>query len=628
MKTVALNIMAAVLFAAALTSCGKESGDGKLLESITYYDPEFQEFEYEKFEYDEQNRIVKMYNEAFLSRGGEKIYSTTTITYNSDNLVTAKKVYSDNSGSTKEFVVKGNTITVGKDTLTIKNGYIVSLKNDSEVESYEYKDGNLMNNSTTTRGFYYSYDRYANRKSPFSNSNTPKWLLQYLVKPYYASKKDVDGINGTGSVFEHRYERKYDREGFPVKFMRGCSTSDPNCQKIRFIYHGETQNATAKTETDFKTDLIYFTYADGEFFNKYNEYNEYVPYEKDSYPYKFAFISNTPVKDFSWLSLGIKYNDDGKVVYAKDGSTVYEFLKEVTIPHDELVPEKPLVVSWADAGTMPVFGFSYRDKDGQKKYFAGLAGNYGKDPKEYKGPAFIVSQFTPQETKLLKCDANAGGNSGVKLLESITDENGNAKTKYKYDRQNRIVKICRFDGTETITYAGNLVTVERVSSDNGIDIKEYVKEKYVKNRNTITVDTIAFTINEDGYIVKEDNGSTTYQYKDGNLIEKKFVSIYNDAGDDNGDVNSYGYDDEKSPFSNSNTPKWLLQRLREYAYASKNNVLTSNYEDYITGGDMLSGSYSYKYEYDSDGFPTKQTEEWYSEGNEDTTITRFTYIGK
>jgi hypothetical protein len=57
---------------------------------------------------------------------------------------------------------------------------------------------------------------------------------------------------------------------------------------------------------------------------------------------------------------------------------------------------------------MSVFGFSYRDTDGRKKYFVGMVRNYGGDeaeeeeaeddnaPKEPAGPNFIIWQFFPE----------------------------------------------------------------------------------------------------------------------------------------------------------------------------------------------------------------------------------------
>jgi hypothetical protein len=141
-------------------------------------------------------------------------------------------------------------------------------------------------------------------------------------------------------------------------------------------------------------------------------------------------------------------------------------------------------------------------------------------------------------------------------------------------------------------------------------------------------------INEEGYIVakvyeseENDDGSRTiYEYLNGNLIK---LGEYDDTGPE---ITNYKkYDDKKSPFSNTNTPKWILQELIEPYYACKNNVL----EEYFHDDRDNTHTVEYKYEYDSDGFPTKRTAErthraTYGDDpiTYDTTITRYTYITK
>jgi len=179
------------------------------------------------------------------------------------------------------------------------------------------------------------------------------------------------------------------------------------------------------------------------------------------------------------------------------------------------------------------------------------------------------------------------GSGGVKLPECIITGSGEVR-KFEYDEQNRIVKI----GDETITYADNLVTVGT--------------QKFVINGNTVMVDGDTLIIDKNGYIAK-------YEYKDGNMIKVSW--------NESGAASYYSYDKKKSPFSNSNTPKWLIQRLvREYS-ASKNNILEINTEGEI------SSSVTYSYQYDSEGFPTNETNETYVEGNEETEIKSYTYYG-
>jgi hypothetical protein len=189
------------------------------------------------------------------------------------------------------------------------------------------------------------------------------------------------------------------------------------------------------------------------------------------------------------------------------------------------------------------------------------------------------------------CDKGGDG----KLLECIADESGKCTTKFEYDKQNRIVKV----NDETITYADNLVTIGT--------------KKYVINGNTVTVDgEQPYTIDKDGYIVSicGDEECTSLTYKDGNLIESQ------SAGGEYASI--YSYDDKKSPFSNSNTPKWVIQLLPSMGYdPSKNNLLANNWTE---GGSK--GEWTYKYEYDSDGFPTKKKS---VNGNEEKTIASYTY---
>jgi hypothetical protein len=129
--------------------------------------------------------------------------------------------------------------------------------------------------------------------------------------------------------------------------------------------------------------LIDVSYVDESFMKKYKTYDSFT-YDDDWG--RIAFISNVPVKDFSWLSLTLEFDDLDELVYGI-GEELYSL--------EELHPQKPLVVSWTEVGIMSVFGFSYRDENGQKKYFVGRVGNYGEDPEEYDGPAFVVWQFFP-----------------------------------------------------------------------------------------------------------------------------------------------------------------------------------------------------------------------------------------
>jgi len=128
---------------------------------------------------------------------------------------------------------------------------------------------------------------------------------------------------------------------------------------------------------------INVSYADESFFEKYAAYYSFIQNEDSG---RIVFTTNIPVNDFSWLSLTFEFDDIDGIIYD---------VEEELYSLEELNPEKPFIVSWQEVGLMSCFGFSYRDKDGEKKYFVGRVGNYGMDPEEYDGPAFVINQFTP-----------------------------------------------------------------------------------------------------------------------------------------------------------------------------------------------------------------------------------------
>jgi len=129
--------------------------------------------------------------------------------------------------------------------------------------------------------------------------------------------------------------------------------------------------------------IINVSYVDESFLKKYKTYDSFVQNEDSG---RIAFTANVPVNDFSWLSLTFEFDDIDGLIYD---------VEEELYSLEELHPKKPLVVSWQEVGIMSCFGFSYCDKDGVKKYFVGRVGNYGMDPEEYDGPAFVIQQFTP-----------------------------------------------------------------------------------------------------------------------------------------------------------------------------------------------------------------------------------------
>jgi len=215
-----------------------------------------------------------------------------------------------------------------------------------------------------------------------------------------------------------------------------------------------------------------------------------------------------------------------------------------------------------------------------------------------------------------------------KLLESIADSNGSLIKKYEYDGQNRIVKI--YDLSEKkppdwlpsgirpiwqnihAKISGNPTTIA-YNPDGSVKVEENGKIKYYTIKgNLVASEGESFTINKEGYIVK--GQSVEYTYKNGNLDVVLWTeSAYTD---------SYQYDSKKSPFSNCNSPKWLMQKL--WLDESKNNVVKAIGEN---------GGCKYTYQYDSDGFPTASAKKCYEyeDKPENATLTEirtYTYYGK
>jgi len=211
---------------------------------------------------------------------------------------------------------------------------------------------------------------------------------------------------------------------------------------------------------------------------------------------------------------------------------------------------------------------------------------------------------------------SCGNESGGKQLECIATEFGKCFLKFKYDEQNRIVEIyeyyhSRFRSMESLNWSH---TLRFIYGDRGVVTVDFgggINRDYAKNGKTITVNGMAlgeekFTINGDGFIAQK-NGNI-YEYKKGNLVGIKADKKESLNGID------YEYDDKKSPFFGSKTPKWILQYFLEPYYAGKNNVVRSELEN--------GGTLRYEYDYDADGYPTAK---WYSDGGEKVIIARYIY---
>jgi len=517
------------------TACGKGGGDVKLLETITDESGNVQK----RFEYDKQNRIVKIDND--------------TITY-ADNLITV---------GTQKYVINGNTVTVDGSSFTIdKDGYFVKREGEGWALTLEYRDGNLIKRSI--KGELPSVDvmdKYDDKKSPFFNCNSPKWLLYELriLDSYitFISKNNVLEMNTQGDNNITRvYKYEYDGDGFPTKLTKEETDEDNTTRTItRFTYRGEPQNAPAKTETAATESQP----SGGKECGK-----EGPPITTETVFLGTNEDSEGRAPDIFRLPNGEQIAMDG---YASEAAFILPSGKQI-----ELNGSMPNDVKECDKVSIT-----------------------------YKMGEIFTAENDGSCEKINSLVSVKKIGSGVKLLESATDDEGRVH-KFEYDKQNRIVKMDDI----TITYAANLITVGT--------------QKYAINGNTVTVDGKSLTLNKDGYIAKVGDDKT-FKYKNGNLTKNEYPNPADDVPPTYV-VSMDKYDDKKSPLSNCETPKWLLQELHILGsyHISKNNILEKTLQGRGTTTSV------YKYEYDSDGFPEQVEEaEKYGDDSPTITTTRYTY---
>jgi hypothetical protein len=312
--------VAILAIAITFTACDKKgSGSVKLLESIDYDDDT-----YIKFEYDNKDRIVKMFH----YRDG-KVEFTRMVSYSSDDLITVEDVYSEDDANNKtiDFVKNENTITL-KYRLYLRSEYVppstsITLNEDgyikkettaisaarTVIDTYRYRGNNLTektnvhkveNTVASSETKKYKYD---DKKSPFYNCATPKWLMQYYIGSDLGFYNNV--IDESGLDTYNKY--KYDADGFPTKkTVKGRDGHEGN--STVFKYHGETETPADKTDDDDR-DFVLTPYRVDEFASfisnpkeAKNKAYEYKADAKGKY-YHFAgyvFGGDSPWDDMSY----------------------------------------------------------------------------------------------------------------------------------------------------------------------------------------------------------------------------------------------------------------------------------------------------------------------------------------
>ena len=106
------------------------------------------------------------------------------------------------------------------------------------------------------------------------------------------------------------------------------------------------------------TVLVNVDYATDELLSEYDSFDEFTEFEDEGYQ-KIIFITNIVVKDFRFIEVG----------YKEENTNIVFFENKVSYSLDELSPEKPLVVTWMEQGSIPHRGISFIDENNTTRYF-------------------------------------------------------------------------------------------------------------------------------------------------------------------------------------------------------------------------------------------------------------------
>jgi len=225
----------------------------------------------------------------------------------------------------------------------------------------------------------------------------------------------------------------------------------------------------------------------------------------------------------------------------------------------------------------------------------------------------------------VSCKKDKDENEKVQLVKTITVSfwQYNEYYDFEYDAKNRITCVrgkfegFSFENPDTlinILYSGDdLTTIERSNSS-------LKSTNFVREDNKITViderpncGTI-IELNSDGYPIKRSywqeslNGEIywdikTLQYSNGNLVSIRWEN-------DLSDLESYKYDNKKSPFYYCKTPKWFhicfIVMFEGVDYGLFRSIKNNLIEDIYRGKDegvTHETIGTWVYEYDENGFP-------------------------
>ena len=245
MKRVILNylVITAIAVSSVFTSCDKDDEDKVQLLETLIFDGGF----YEKYEYDNQNRITKIStyinDEDF---GYSKIF-----TYSGNDLVEVAEITST-SFTTEEYVKTKNKITITRknNSGNVYSTATIDLNNDGlptkfevsseeyfEVITHQYQRGN-MTKRTLKRiqndelQEYVNENKFDKMKTPYYHCKTPKWYI-YMIGNYYVGQNNIIEVS-YGNKDKTVFKYEYDKTGFPTKCTMKLSSGNETVREFKY----------------------------------------------------------------------------------------------------------------------------------------------------------------------------------------------------------------------------------------------------------------------------------------------------------------------------------------------------------------------------------------------------------
>lgn len=141
-----------------------------------------------------------------------------------------------------------------------------------------------------------------------------------------------------------------------ILFMVGCTDSPASGDSQPEVGGLTNLPAPGNNQSEVEKISISIGYAPAEISGEYNSFEEeYAGYEAE----RIMFSANVTVKDFQFIEIGLR--EENADIQFYEAAALYML--------DELSPEKPLVVTWVEQGSVPHRGISFLDENDTTRYF-------------------------------------------------------------------------------------------------------------------------------------------------------------------------------------------------------------------------------------------------------------------